>query len=255
MEAALEAAEQAGAIAHAYFGRRLALEAKADGTPVTEADRAAERAARAWIEARFPNDGILGEEHGGTRPDAQRRWLIDPIDGTKSFVRGVPLWGSMVAVVEADRGLAGAILFPALRERIAAAPGQGCWWNGARCSVSEVAEIARATVLISDEHFEAPSGRREGWRNLTGAAGLVRTWGDCYGYLLVATGRVEAIVDPVLFPWDAAPLIPIIEEAGGVFSDWEGRRSYTTGSAIATNAALADEARRLLGCPAVAARG
>ena len=249
MTAALEAAERAGAVALGHFQRELTIETKDDGSPVTAADRAAEAAAREWIERHFPADGIVGEEFGETRPGARRRWLVDPIDGTKSFVRGVPLWGSLVALVEGDRVLAGAACFPALGERLAAAPGQGCWWNGRRCAVSPVAEVSRATVLISDEHLAAPSPRREGWRRLTENAALVRTWGDCYGYLLVATGRVEVIVDPVIFAWDAAPLIPIIEEAGGVFSDWEGRRSFTGGSAIATNARVAGEARRLLGCP------
>lgn len=253
MEAALEVAEHAGTVALEGFGGRMSADVKADGSPVTEADRGAERAAREWLEARFPDDGILGEEFGETRPGAARRWLIDPIDGTKSFIRGVPLWGSMVALAEGDRVLAGAVVFPALAERIAAAPGRGCWWNGVRCAVSDVSDMSRATALISDEHFMEPSERRDGWRRLVAAAGLARTWGDCYGYLLIATGRADVIVDPVLAAWDAAPLVPIVEEAGGVFSDWQGRRSFTTGSAIATNAALAAEARRLLGVPGVAA--
>jgi len=254
MEAALEAARRAGAAALRGFGRGLAVEIKGDGSPVTEADRSAERAAREWIAARFPDDGILGEEHGVERENAPRRWLIDPIDGTRSFVRGVPLWGSMVALVEGDRVRAGAVVFPAVGETIAAAPGCGAWWNGARCSVSRVADLARATVLTTDAGASAtPAGdlaaRYEGCRRLAGRAAMSRTWGDCYGYLLVATGRAEVMVDPVLAAWDAAALVPIVEEAGGAFTDWRGARSFTGGSAIATNAALAAEARRVLGCP------
>jgi histidinol phosphatase-like enzyme (inositol monophosphatase family) len=248
MEAALEAARRAGEMALKYFGRSIPVELKPDGSPVTEADRAAEQVARDWIAARFPADDILGEESGGLRDDAPRRWLIDPIDGTRSFVRGVPLWGSLVALVEGDRVLAGAACFPALGERIAAAPGRGCWWNGARCGVSGVSELARATVLATDERFATRASHREGWLRLAETAAVSRTWGDCYGYLLVATGRAEVMVDPVLSPWDAAPLVPIIEEAGGVFTDWDGGRGF--GSAIATNAALAAAARRHLGCPA-----
>ena len=246
MEAALEVAGRAGELAHKFYGRRIPVDAKADGSPVTEADRAAETVAREYVERHFPLDGILGEEHGTVRPEAPRRWLIDPIDGTRSFVRGVPLWGSLVAVVEGDRVLAGAAVFPALGERLAAAPGRGCWWNGARCSVSTVPDLAQATVLATDERFPDRAARRERWLRLAQAAAMNRSWGDCYGYLLVATGRAEVMVDPVLSPWDAAPLVPIIEEAGGVFTDWDGRPGFAGGSAIATNAALAGEARRFL---------
>jgi histidinol phosphatase-like enzyme (inositol monophosphatase family) len=249
MEAVLEVAGRAGLAAHESFGRSIAIDWKGDGSPVTEADRRAERVAREWIEARFPGDGILGEEFGAIRADAPRRWIIDPIDGTKSFVRGMPLWGSLVAVVEQDRVVAGAACFPALRETLTAAPACGCWWNGARCSVSAVADLGRATVLTTDERFAGRPKRREGWIRLAEAAGLSRTWGDCFGYLLVATGRAEVMVDPVLAPWDAAPFVPILDEAGGVFTDWEGRRSFDGGSAIATNAALGREARQRLGCP------
>jgi histidinol-phosphatase len=250
MEAALSAAREAGGIALAGFGRGIAVDTKGDGSPVTEADRSAERAARAWLTQRFPDDGILGEEFGLEREHAPRRWLIDPIDGTKSFVRGVPLWGSLIAVVEGERVLAGAAVFPALGEEIVAAEGGGCWWNGARAAVSAVASLERATVLATDAGPGAGDGERSGrweaWRQVARRAAVRRTWGDCYGYLLVATGRAEVMVDPVLSAWDAAPLVPIVTEAGGVFSDWQGRAGYQGGSAIATNAALADEVRRAL---------
>ena len=254
MEAALEVAVLAGASAHGYFGRSIAIDRKGDGTPVTEADRRAEAVAREWIEARFPEDGILGEELGAIREQAPRCWLIDPIDGTKSFVRGVPLWGSLVAVLEDGEVLAGAACFPALRETLAAAVGCGCWWNGARCAVSDVADLGRATVLTTDERFDRRPGRREGWLELAQGAGLSRTWGDCAGYLLVATGRAEVMVDPVLAPWDAAPFVPIVEEAGGRLTDWNGNRGLGGEGLIATNAALAREARRRLGCPSAPAR-
>ena len=117
---------------------------------MTIADRTAERDAREWIEQHFPTDGILGEEWGATRPDSARQWLLDPIDGTKTFIRGVPLWGSLVAVTERGRVLAGAAYFPALNELLVAAPTQGCWWNGSRCEVSRVATLA-AAVLSADE--------------------------------------------------------------------------------------------------------
>ena len=251
MEAALAAAQAAGAVALRHWRSGLAVERKADGSPVTAADREAEHAARDWISARFPSDGILGEELGVLRPEAPRRWVLDPIDGTITFVRGVPLWGSLAAVIEGDRVLAGAAVFPAVGEALCAAPGQGCHWNGTRCRVSETPRLADATVLVTDERFTRHPERAGGWRDLAMRARVARTWGDCYGYLLVATGRAEVMVDPVLATWDAAPLQPIIEEAGGVFANWYGRRAGLVDDAVATNAALAAEARRILGAEVV----
>jgi len=146
-----------------------------------------------------------------------------------------------------ERILAGAAVFPAVGEAVCAAPGQGCHWNGVPCRVSAVARLADATVLATDERFPSRAPWRAAWRELARQASIARTWGDCYGYLLVASGRAEVMVDPVLSPWDAAPLQPIIEEAGGVFSNWYGRREGLVSDAIATNRALAAEVRRILG--------
>ena len=248
MHAAAEVARLAGDVAAGYFATRVAVDVKADGSPVTIADRTAEERARAWIEAHFPNDGILGEEFGLVRPDARRRWVVDPIDGTKSFVRGVPLWGTLVAVCAGDEVLAGAVYLPvgdALL--VAAAPGCGAWANGVRCRVSAVSDVGGATVLTTDDRFKEAPARRPGWERLSHAASVSRSWGDCFGYVLVATGRAEAMVDPVLSPWDAAAVLPIVTEAGGVFTEWDGRATAFGGSAVATNAALAAPVRALLG--------
>ncbi|HUF26669.1 MAG TPA: histidinol-phosphatase [Gemmatimonadaceae bacterium] len=250
MEAAGEVARLAGSIAREHFRPGIGVESKADGSPVTIADRSAEQAARAWIEHRFPDDGIIGEEFGVARPAARRRWIVDPIDGTRSFIRGVPLWGTLVAAAEGEDVLAGAAFFPATDEMLVAAPGCGCWWNGVRCRVSSVEAIAQAVVLTTDERFPARAGRHEAWTRLAERAALSRTWGDCYGYLLVATGRAEVMADDQVAPWDAAALVPIIEEAGGVFTDWKGVRTAFGGDSVATNAALARDARSLLGVPA-----
>jgi histidinol-phosphatase len=249
LEGALELSRLAGATALPYFRTAIKAEIKADGSPVTIADRTAERAARAWLAKRFPADGILGEEFGRERPDAPRQWIIDPIDGTKSFLRGVPLWGSLVAVAAGDEVLAGAACFPALDEVIGAGMGQGAWWNGARCRVSAVRSLTAATITTTDERFPDHPDRRACWRALADRAGLARSWGDCFGYLMVATGRAEAMVDPVLSAWDAAPFLPIILEAGGRFTDWQGRSTIHGGSAIATNEFLGAEVRAALGCP------
>lgn len=246
LEAVSEVATLAGRVALSYFGKSPTVETKADGSPVTIADRSAEDTAREWLERRFPQDGMLGEERGQLRADARRQWLVDPIDGTKAFVRGVPLWGTLVAVCEGERVLAGAAFFPALDETVAAAIGAGAWWNGTRCRVSDVATMSGALVLTTGLHFAHAPERKVGWGRLVERAAVARTWGDCYGYLLVATGRAEVMVDPTMAAWDAAPLLPVITEAGGVFTDWGGRETAFGGCAIATNRALAGEVRSLL---------
>lgn len=246
---AAELARLAGDIALQHYRSNLAVETKADGSPVTIADRAAETAAREWVERHFPDDGLFGEEFGEERPNAKRRWIIDPIDGTKSFVRGSPLWGSLVALCEGERVLAGAAYFPVLGELIAAASGAGCWWNGSLCVVSLVDKIERATALTTDERFRERPEYRSGWGRVADATAMSRTWGDCFGYFLVATGRAEAMLDPVMSPWDAAALQPIIEEAGGVFTDWTGRATAFGGSTVATNLVLATAVRALLPDP------
>ncbi|GAC1631463.1 MAG: inositol monophosphatase family protein [Chloroflexota bacterium] len=229
-----------------YWRESIPVETKQDGSPVTAADKAAEAAARAWIETRFPDDGIVGEELGVSRPHAKRRWIIDPIDGTKTFIRGVPLWGTLVAVAAGEEILAGAAFFPPVTEMVVAALGEGCWWNDSLCAVSQLHSLAQATVLTTDERFGADGYRAARWRRLAEAANVSRSWGDCYGYLLVATGRAEVMVDPVLSPWDAAALQPLIVEAGGVFTDWMGVATAFGGSAVATNAGVAREARAIL---------
>ena len=242
-----QVARIAGEVALRYYKSSLVIESKADGSPVTIADRNAEQVARVWIEKNFPGDGILGEELGITRPDAARRWVLDPVDGTKTFVRGVPLWGTLVGLCEGEEVLAGAAYFPALGEMLASARGAGCWWNGARCAVSTIATLHEGTVLTTDERFAGDGGHLTGWRNLSSTAAVARSWGNCYGYLLVATGRAEVMVDGIVSPWDAVALMPIVEEAGGVFTDWEGTRTAFGGSAVATNRGVAVESRLLLG--------
>lgn len=246
LEPVAEAARLAGEVALRHFRAGVAVEWKGDGSPVTVADREAERAVRAWIERRFPGDAVLGEEFGATGDPGARRWLIDPIDGTKSFVAGVPLWGALVAVLERDEVVAGAIHCAAAGELLVAANGAGCWWNGARARVSATASLEQATVLTTDERFPDRPDRRARWAHLAQRARVSRTWGDCFGYVLVATGRAEAMVDDKMNPWDAAPLLPIVTEAGGIFSDWRGQPTAFGGDSIATNAALAGTVRGIL---------
>jgi histidinol-phosphatase len=246
MEAVSDLASLTGDFAMSHYGRELAVDVKQDGSPVTIADRGAEQRARAWIEQHFPDDGILGEEFGDVRPGARRRWIIDPIDGTKSFIRKVPLWGTLVAVTEGETVLAGCAYFPAVAETLVAGVGAGCFWNGTRCSVSSHATIDGATVVVTDDRFTGRTDRAAAWQHLASHADVVRTWGDCYGYLLLATGRADIMLDDVVSPWDVAALYPIVTEAGGSFTDWRGRETAFGGDVIATNAALAQPVRDIL---------
>ena len=247
LEFAIDVARRAGERTLRHFREGVRTETKADATPVTEADREAERLCRELIEEAFPADGILGEEYGEQRPGARRRWIIDPIDGTRSFVRGVPLYGVLIALEIDGEARLGVIHFPALAETVAAARGLGCWCNGSRARVSQIDRIDRALLLSTDAESFAAEGHGDRWRHLASSVELARTWGDCYGHALVATGRAEAMIDPVLAAWDAAPLQPIIEEAGGVFTDWQGRATHRGGAGIATNRALAAAVREALG--------
>jgi histidinol-phosphatase len=219
---------------------------KADLTPVTIADRAAEQLARSLIETRFPHDGIIGEEFGESRPGATRRWILDPIDGTRSFVHGVPFYGVLVAVEDNGEAIAGVAHFPALNETVSAALGEGCWWNGRRARVSDTTDLSKSLVLTTSYEGIERCNYEAGWDRVRSRAGTVRTWGDCYGHALVATGRAEAMFDASMKLWDAAALRPIIEEAGGVFTDWQGQPTHHGDSVISTNSALAREIRGLL---------
>jgi histidinol-phosphatase len=246
LEFAVEVAWRAGRATLAHYQTGVVAETKADSSPVTVADREAERIARELIQARFPDDGIVGEEFGEWRPSATRRWILDPIDGTKSFVAGVPLYGVLLALEENHQSLVGVVHFPALTETVYAARGEGCWWNGRRARVSKVDKLEDAILLATDAESIVRHGHGAGWDRLRSAARFTRTWGDCYGHVLVATGRAEIMLDPVLAPWDAAPLQPIVEEAGGVFTSWAGAPTHLGGSGIATNHALAQVARDTL---------
>jgi histidinol-phosphatase len=247
LEVALAAAEAGGACTLAHFNAGTAVEWKGDGSPVTAADREAEAAMRKIIARAFPTHAILGEEEGATPGSAPYRWIIDPLDGTRTFVRGVPLYGTLVGIEAHGEPVVGVVHLPALRETVAAARGEGCTWNGKPCRVSAVDQLDGALVVVTDERIvRARSGAYE---RLVERTALQRTWADCYGYALVATGRSEIALDPVMNVWDCAALLPIVEEAGGRFTDWSGRRTIHGGEAVATNGALHPQVLRLLAGP------
>lgn len=257
LEVALAATKLAAAETLRWFGDpSLAVEQKADASPVTEADRAAEAILRRELLAPFPDDAFLGEETGTTPGSSGYEWVVDPIDGTKSFVRGVPLYATLVGCRHAGRGVLGVIAIPALDELAYAAKGGGAWHarRGGRAvaaRVSHRAGLAAGLVCSSDfVDFARWSGGVEAGRGardrLEAAAGLVRTWGDGYGYLLVATGRADVMIDPRLNPWDAAAVEVVVAEAGGRFSDWHGRDRIDSGDGVATNGLVHDELLALI---------
>ena len=266
---AVELARDAGDVTLRYFRGELEVETKVDETPVTRADRESELLIRERLAVDHPGDGVLGEEYGTSEGDGRRTWIIDPIDGTKSFVAGVPLYAVLVALVEGRydgeridtaRVLLGVIHIPPLAETVSAARGFGTVWEsrpagriqptcnpakvsrhsdlqGARVCTSDFAELHRLEPAVS--------------RCLDERSALSRTWGDAYGYLLVATGRMDVMIDPIVSPWDIAPLPVIIEEAGGRFSTLDGR-DVLGAHALATNGRLHDE---MLSCRDVSRTG
>lgn len=246
LQLAREAALEAGRLTVEYFRRRVAVERKADDSPVTVADQEAEKHLRRRIEDAFPEDAILGEEFGDTGGSSKVRWILDPIDGTKSFITGVPLYGTMVAVVVEGRAEVGVVYIPALDEGVFARRGGGAWQFSQHgeptpAKVSSCKSLAEGVFLTSEVGNFADRGAAEAYRNLEQRAYITRTWGDCYGYLLVATGRAVAMIDPVVSVWDIAALPPILEEAGGTFTDWQGNPSIDAGEGIGTNGHVLEE--------------
>jgi histidinol phosphatase-like enzyme (inositol monophosphatase family) len=244
---AVEVAHEAGRSTLAHFQTSFDVETKADATPVTIADRRAEELLRARIERRFPDHAILGEEYGLTGPaGASCRWILDPVDGTRSFVHGVPLYATLVGVeVDGDPAI-GVAYFPALDEMIHGARGLGAHWNGRPCRVSSTAALGAATFCYTSVEGFLRSGRRDALERLLGATGAQRGWGDAYAHALVATGRVDLAVEPVMNVWDNAPLLPILAEAGGRFTDWTGAPRIDGGDAVSTNGMLHDAVLSLL---------
>lgn len=246
LERSREWAVRAGEITMEHFGGLLSSETKDDGTPVTVADRAAEAYLRDSIRSRFPDHGILGEEFGEENPGAHIRWILDPIDGTKTFLRGVPLYGVLIGIEVEGEPAVGIAHFPGLGETVAAATGEGCFRNGVRVRVSDRGDLSLSAVLTTDERAFLEEPLATGWQDLVRRAQMSRTWGDCYGHVLVATGRAEVMVDPVLSPWDAAPFVPILTEAGGRFTDLAGNSGAFGGSGVSTNGILHQKVLELL---------
>ncbi|MBS3794538.1 MAG: histidinol phosphate phosphatase [Candidatus Thorarchaeota archaeon] len=232
LDFAVRSAEEAGKLTLEYFRGSFDVERKEDKTPVTVADKRAGRMIRDTIESTYPDHSILGEEYDDKMTDSPIRWIIDPIDGTQSFVRGVPLYAVLIAVQYEEQPLLGVIHVPPLHETVAAAIGIGCFHDGEACQVSNTDSLADAWVQVTDV-VSLARHRPVLFDKLSAKAGFLRTWGDAYGYLLVATGRSDVMLDPVMELWDIAPLMPIITEAGGHFGDLDGNQIGFGKSALA----------------------
>jgi histidinol phosphatase-like enzyme (inositol monophosphatase family) len=246
LDFAIEIARGAGEITLRYFRRDLVPERKPDGSYVTVADREAERFLRSRIEERFPTDAILGEEEGERPGTSGRRWIVDPLDGTYSFVRGVPLYGVMIGVeVEGDPAV-GVVNLPAIGELVYAARGLGCFLNGKPARVSRIESLDRALLAATDFAQGQPNQFSKVMAELQRRFRTAKTWGDCYAYMLVATGRADVAIDQLMNIWECAALMPIIEEAGGTFTDWKGNRTIRGGNAIATNGRLLEQTLEII---------
>jgi len=241
LDFAIDLAYEAGALTLRYYGHLVDAEGKSDGSPVTIADRNAEQLIRKRVAKRYPDHGVLGEEFGESNQGARVRWILDPIDGTRSFMHGVPLYGVLIGIEADGEPVVGITYFPPLDEMVSAGKGLGCRWNGKPCHVSSVSRIEDAVVCTTDVERLLSKPIGAGWRRLQQRAAFSRTWGDCYGHALVATGRIEAQVDPVMKPWDAGPFLTITTEAGGRFTTLDGRATIHGGSGVSTNGLIHEE--------------
>ena len=241
LEFAVDIARGAGEITLKYFRQDPETSKKADGSFVTIADREAEKFLRQRILERFPDDTVLGEEEGESKGNSGRRWVVDPIDGTFAFVHGVPFYGVLIGVEVDDEPTVGVVNIPALDEIVYGAKGRGAFLNGKPARVSVTTGLEESLVLCTEFSACERYGFGAAAAELQRRAKATRTWGDCYGYVLVATGRAEVMLDPVMNLWDCAALLPIIEEAGGTFTDWRGVRTISGGNSVATNGLLFDE--------------
>ncbi|MGY4309380.1 inositol-phosphate phosphatase/L-galactose 1-phosphate phosphatase/histidinol-phosphatase [Bradyrhizobium sp. USDA 4369] len=238
-------ADAAGVIARRYFRSVLSFENKADGSPVTRADRDIEALLRDMIRQRFPGDGVLGEEQDPEALDSDRVWVIDPIDGTKSFMSGMPTFGTLLALVEQGKPRLGVIDMPALGERWIGTDGRATTVNGAECSTRDCISLADAVVYTtSPDIFSAEEAER--FDQVSRAAAMRRFGGDCYAYALLASGHVDAVIESSLKPFDYLALVPVIEGAGGMITDWDGRALGISSGARVVAAATAQLHAELL---------
>lgn len=236
LDVAIEAAYVAGRKTMGYFGAGVAVDFKSDQTPVTQADREAEQYLRQKILSIFPDHTFIGEEFGETRGNPDYRWIVDPIDGTKSFIHGIPMYATLIGLEVRGQPTVGVIYLPATNEMVAGATGLGATCNGRRAAVSTVGEINKALICTSDQLM--CNDRSSQFDQLARKCKYARTWGDAYGYALVAAGRAEIMIDAQMNAWDCCAIIPVIQEAGGFCGSWNGEVTAHGGDLVACNSLL-----------------
>ena len=247
LEFAVETAYQAGRMTLAYYQTGVHADTRPDGSPVTVADRRTEEFIRSRLEKRYPLHAITGEEHGRTGSNgATHCWYIDPIDGTLGFVQGTPFYSVLIGLEIEGQTQVGAAYFPALDEMVAGASGEGCWWNGRRAHVSEVATLEQAVGVFTEVKEFQHRGYAEQLQRVIQATRFCAGWGFAYGQILVATGRAELALEPYMDPWDRAPFVPILQEAGGYCGDWFGNRTIHSREGLATTNLLLPQILPLL---------
>ena len=249
---ALEASSKAAVlIMKHYRSQTLGIESKADDSPVTIADKGAECLIRELLAASFPDDGILGEEFDDQPSKNGYRWILDPIDGTKPFIYGVPLFGQLLGIEFEGRMVAGVCRMPAMQEVMYAAEGEGAWWQigdaaPVPAKASSQTDLSQARLMFTEPTHDIRCGRAEVLPKFLHKVRIARGWGDCYGHILVATGRADIALDPEMSAWDIAALIPIVREAGGSCTDWKGQECVSTGDGVSIAPGLKDEVLQML---------
>ncbi len=238
LNAATEIAKIGGHHTLKYYKQNVKVVSKADDSPVTVADRETEQILRKEISRRYPNHGIIGEEFGRTNEDSNIQWVLDPIDGTKSFIHGIPFYTTLIGILIDNKPQVGIIYAPALEELCAAAIGHGATLNGEKCQVRDTDKLEDATFLMTEIYYFKELGQQALFEELMHKTRIHRTWGDAYGHMMVATGRADLMYDPLLNIWDAAALLPVVQEAGGIFSDIKGEQTIHSGNGFSTNKAL-----------------
>jgi len=246
LERAIKFATEAGNHTLKYFRKNVDVTFKGDASPVTIADQEAEQHLRKNIMQYFPDHGILGEEYGAHQPKSDIQWILDPIDGTQSFIHGIPLYTTLVGILVKGQPIIGIVYAPAMNELLEAGIGLGARLNGSTTSVRPCKQISDASVLTTDLNNIRKYDFETAHNAIMRECRVHRTWGDAYGHLMVATGRADLMIDPILNLWDAAPLTPILKEAGGIFMDRSGKENLEAGHGISVSLGLKDEVVRLL---------
>jgi histidinol-phosphatase len=245
-ELAVETTQEAGQLALRHFDAGVVVEWKHDDSPVTLADRAAEKYLRETILAKFPDDGFLGEEYGDHPGTSGYRWIVDPIDGTRNFVRAIPLWGTLAGLTYQGKTIAGVVDVPALGHTYRALRGDGAYRGERRIHVSKVESLAAATIFYTSLSWFQRAKRMDSFLELSLRTQVQRGYGDFYGHMLVAQGSGDLMVEAGVHIWDVAAIQPIVEEAGGRFSDWDGNVTIERPDVVISNSVLHDAALKLL---------